>query len=126
MELAAAIVSTLLAKRNCQEKGCADWEAKHTEKLEALVREYMPSGSGFDSGTQLIEGSSDAKKLVFTTSFHHMDEMGGYVGWTDHKVTVRPAFQGLDITVSGWDKNNIKEYIWEMFYNALRAEYFEK
>ena len=62
---------------------------------------------------------SSASKLVFETSFHHMSEHGYYTKWTDHTVTVRPAFQGLDIRVSGRNHGDIKDYIAECFYCCL-------
>lgn len=100
-----------------------EWRVKHTARLNALVREYMPSGAGFDDGTQLVLAKSSADKLVFVTSFHHMDEHGYYDGWTAHTVTVTPSFIGrMNIEVSGRDRNRIKDYIAEVFYDALVKE----
>ena len=59
------------------------------------------------------------QKLVFDTAFHHMNDHGYYVGWTEHRVTVRPSFYGLDIKVSGWNRNDIKDYIAECFDHVL-------
>ena len=84
-----------------------------------LLGQYLPSGSGFDNGTTLNVDKSTSQKLVFETAFHHMDEHGYYTKWTDHTVTVRPAFQGLDIRVSGRNHNGIKEYIEGCFDHCL-------
>lgn len=92
------------------------------EEAHRLVREYMPSGSGFDAGTELVIDVCDASTLVFKTAFHHMDEHGGYDGWSEHKVKVVAEFGGLDVMVTGRDRNDIKEYIGETFYQALRQE----
>ena len=89
------------------------------EETTDLIQQYLPSGSGFNNGTQLNLDKSSASKLVFETSFHHMSEHGYYTKWTDHTVTVRPAFQGLDIRVSGRNHNDIKDYIAECFYCCL-------
>jgi hypothetical protein len=91
----------------------------HEEKASALVREHMPSGSGFDSGTQLDVARSSLQKLVFTTDFHHMDAHGGYDGWTKHSVVLTANLDGHTLRVTGKDRNGIKAYISEVFWSAL-------
>ena len=99
--------------------GKAGWENRHQERIESLVRERMPHGSGFDSGT-MLDDNSTPEKLVFYTSFHHMNDAGMYSGWTEHKVTVKPSLRwGFVLTVSGRDRNEIKGYIEEEFNEAL-------
>ena len=80
---------------------------------------YLPSGSGFDNGTQLDTEKSNPQKLVFKTAFHHLSQHGFYTKWTDHTVTVTPSFYGINIKVSGRDHNGIKDYIAECFDSAL-------
>ena len=98
------------------------------DELTRLVKEHMPSGSGFDAGTTLDTDLSDASvyrypaRLSFRTSFHHMDEHGGYDGWTEHFVHVTPDWKGIDLVVTGRDRNQIKEYIAETFYQVLVQE----
>lgn len=97
-------------------------------ELGRLVKEHMPSGSGFDAGTTLDTDLSDASvyrypaRLSFRTSFHHMDEHGGYDGWTEHFVHVTPDWKGIVLVVTGRDRNQIKEYIAETFHQALMQE----
>lgn len=114
-ELSAAI-------RNCEENGNCEWRKKHGDNLDGICREYLPSGSGFDAGTKYLREDSNDKKLVFLTEFHHMDEFGGYSGWTAHKVTVTPAFDGVCIRVSGPNRDDIRDYVYETFYHALNSE----
>lgn len=91
--------------------------------LQKIVKERMPSGSGFDVGTKIDEDKSRPDRLVFDTEFHHMNE-AGYDGWTQHTVSVKPSFVfGLDITISGRDRNEIKDYIHESFSLALGESY---
>ncbi len=85
------------------------------KRTAALLEKYLPGGSGFDNGTTLNVDKSTSQKLVFETAFHHMNEHGYYTKWTDHTVTVRPSFNGLDIRVSGRNYNDIKDYIAECF-----------
>ena len=85
------------------------------ETAEYINANILPSGSGFDNGTQFDVENSTMDKLVFTTSFHHMSEHGYYTKWTDHTVTVTPSFHGLNIKVSGRNRNDIKDHIAECF-----------
>lgn len=96
--------------------------AEHLANLAALCEDHLPHGSGFDAGSQLDTRASNPERLVFLTSFHHMDENGTYDGWTDHTVTVRPSFTGFDVKVSGRDRNDIRDYIAELFCDVLAAE----
>ena len=93
---------------------------KRVKEISEFVEEFMPSGSGFDNGTKFdYHGPSD--RLTFHTSFHHMDEHGGYDGWTEHTVTVRPTFGGFALSISGRNRNDIKTYIADIFDNALNT-----
>lgn len=100
-----------------------DHSEKGRDAIELLCREFMPSGSGFDSGTRFDFDKSRANRFVFVTDFHHMDENGYYEGWTHHEITVIPTFTGFDISrISGRDRNGIKDYIADTFYCALATE----
>lgn len=83
---------------------------------------HAPHGSGFDNGTMLDFDKSGGAKLVFTTAFHHMTEHGYYSGWTEHTVTVTPAFDGFDLKISGRDRNDIKDYIADVFNTFLLTD----
>lgn len=118
------IADALEALRNCQraerrEPGVTfspDWTRYHRARIAHLVDYYMPSGSGFDSGTRIDEDLSRPDCLVFYTSFHHMDEHGSYDGWTEHTVRVYPCFaRGVHLTITGRDRNGIKDHIAEVF-----------
>lgn len=116
MKLAQLVV----AIRNCDEAGNMVWHAKHRDRVCALVKEHMPSGSGFDAGTQFDIDAQKPERLVFSTAFHHMDENGSYHGWSDHTVVVTPSLShGFVLRVTGNDRNSIKDYIHEVFHEAL-------
>lgn len=114
--LIQAIAETLSTYRWCLERG--NDTKVNRERLCALEK-LLPSGSGFDNATRVDVESTDSKIFMYT-SFHHMNEVGYYDGWTDHTVIVTPTFSGIDITVTGRDKNDIKNYIGEVFYDCLR------
>lgn len=111
------------ARANCIARPNPEWKERHEERIYWLVKDHLPTGSGFDAGTAIDLDASTDDKLVFTTSFHHMDEHGSYSGWTEHTVTVRPSLHfGVRLTIGGRDRNEIKEYIHECFHLALIAD----
>jgi hypothetical protein len=119
----AYLLSSLIqAIENCRKSGNDEWLQKHGERLASIVDSYMPSGSGWDEGTTFDMDKSSAERLVFHGSFHHMDDAGGYDGWTDHTITVRPTFTGLDIRISGRDRNEVKEHLYQTFSAALETK----
>lgn len=120
------IAHKLVAIENCERSENHEWRGRHADDLIDIVKSG-PSGSGWDCGTSFDRDRSTPNKLVFFGSFHHMDEMGGYDGWTDHTITVRPDFVSkLDIKISGRDRNGIKEDIHQIFYWWLTSAHEEK
>ncbi len=104
-------------------EGLKTWRDNHLAAIDNCVTEFFPSGSGFDSGTSFDKDRSDEERLFFDTEFHHMSEHGMYTQWTKHTVIVTPSLaHGIKIRVTGKDHNSIKDYIAEMFYEALRKE----
>jgi len=93
------------------------------DRINALVKKYLPHGSGFDSGTKFIYGRSNYNKLLFSADFHHMDKHGCYDGWTEHSVIITPdlAF-GFNVKVTGRNRNGIKEYISDHFSDIYYDE----
>ena len=109
------IASALNTYKSGLAKHNTDWQDAALMRLDKAEK-MLPSGSGFDSGTKIDLEKSTDNKIVFNTSFHHMNDAGYYVGWTEHVVTVRPSFVfGMKITISGQNKNDIKDYMHEVF-----------
>lgn len=98
-----------------------DWTARHNATLDRLERDYLPSGSGIDSGTKIDRERSKRDRIVLTTEFHHMDgESGMYCGWTEHEIIITPSFIGrFDVRITGRDRNEIKDYLGQLFHDAL-------
>ena len=120
--VAAYIAGKLVAIENCEKSENWEWRDRHAEDLIRIVREG-PSGSGWDCGTSFDKDRSSRNKLVFFGSYHHMDEMGGYDGWTEHQIIVTPSlFDGIDIKITGRNRNDIKEYLHDLFYWWLKSE----
>jgi len=120
--VAEQIARSLQAMRSCADNGNMTWEHNHLDTIDSIVSNG-PSGSGWDIGTKLCYDTSKPEELVFYGSFHHMDDGGGYDGWTDHNITVKSSLVfGLDIEISGDDRNDIKDYLHEMFDVWLTEE----
>lgn len=122
-KLVQKIASLVQARLGCVQTGNAEWERKHKEKIYRLVKEHMPSGSGFDDGTAIDLYRSTPERLFFDTQVHHMNENGYYDGWTTHGVSVTPSLlEGIHLEISGRDRNDIKDFIHEAFFSALTTE----
>lgn len=126
MKVYQAIASKIEAMRNCDKSGNYEWFNRHHDSILAIVEEYLPSGSGFDCGTAidalaLVDSAKDS--LRFTVYFHHMADSGMYDGWTAHSIIVTPSLaHGFHLRVTGKNKNDVKEYIADIFNIALSAD----
>jgi hypothetical protein len=116
--------SVLQAIQNCRNTGNNSWLEKHEDTLHKLVQ-FLPHGSGIDSGPDFNWDKSNPEnpeKLVFDFSFHHMNDSGMYDGWTDHTLIVKPSLLfGIDLRITGRDRNQIKEYLYETFQHTLES-----
>jgi hypothetical protein len=101
------INNLLNAIANCEVSSNDTCYQRHNDRLD-MLETMLPSGSGFDSGTKIDRDKSKPdKKIVLTTSYHHMNDVGMYDGWSDHEIVITPAFHGVDIKITGRDRNNL-------------------
>lgn len=122
VSIATAFAQALGAWRRCKGgQGAPGWEERWNAYIEQLER-ALPHGSGLDGKVQLVREKSNERRLVIFAEYHHMNEAGFYSGWTDHEVIVTATFDGLDIRVTGRNRNGIKEYLAETFGYALEAK----
>jgi hypothetical protein len=118
----ALLASHIGAYRNCIVSGNVEWKDRHREAIEQIARDVLPSGSGIDSGTTIDIERSTQDKIVMSTAFHHMDDEGFYDGWTEHRIIARPSFiDALTLSISGRDRNDIKEYLAQTFKHILTS-----
>jgi len=89
------------------------------EKRQDEMMALLPHGSGIDSGIRFLADRSSAVKLVFSVPFHHMDEHGGYDGWTHYALIITPSFGGYNLKITGRDKQMTKEYLYDLFHDTF-------
>lgn len=105
---------------NCIKANNTEWELRSRTEIHELCKSNMPHGSGIDSGTRFDLASSRPDRLVFFTNYHHMNDSGMYDGWTQHEVIVTPSLsRGFDLRITGRDRNQIKEYLHDVYWTAL-------
>ena len=108
--------------RNCQwHKTVNDNFIDQCEENIKKLEDFLPSGSGIDAGCKIDIENSGTKKVVITFGYHHMNENGYYDGWTNHILTVYPTFAGIEMEISGKDKNQVKDYLYDFFYTELNC-----
>ena len=127
MRLYQRLSSLVAARLNCINCQNLEWLERHEESIEKLVKNYMPYGSGFDSGTKLDFEKSNPEKLVFRSAFHHMDDVGYYTGWSHFIVIVTPSLQfGFNFKIKGEGKVCKAFYLDRDYFVDVFAECLEK
>ena len=119
------IAYLMTAIENCKESGNIDWEYKHEEKLDRIIKACLPNGSGFDSGVKLvIDDTTIRNKIVFSSPFHCMDEQGGYADWVFPTIIITPDWQDINLKVNwhgyrGKYKFLLDDMIQDVWYTML-------
>lgn len=130
--IATKISQLLTAKINCKnsseikkDKNGNLWEDNHQDKINEMIKEYLPHGSGFDGDT-LLDDKSTPERLIFNSGYHPMDEGGYYDGWIEFDVIITPSLAfGINLQVKGRFSKlpsryfDMKNYIGDVFHDAL-------
>lgn len=90
------------------------WKERALERVIEICKN-LPHGSGIDGKCEISLEQSERYKIVFYFEFHHMDEQGYYCGWTEHNLILTPTFGGFDMRITGKNKNNIKDYLYDLW-----------
>ena len=118
------IASIVDALHRCEKTPDHPWIDKHSDRLRWIEDNLLPSGSGIDGGTKILEAESTGDKIVLSMSYHHMDENGMYDGWSEHTIIVRPSMiHGITMRITGRDRNDTKEYLYEVYDTVLRETF---
>lgn len=120
--VAQAIHAALTAADNCRKSGNSEWLKRWGAFVTRISRECLPSGSGIDNGTRVLELTRDKAGFVLLLDYHHMNGDGFYTGWSEYRVTVRPTFSGLHIRIEGPRLSDVGDYLTDVLDAALQAE----
>lgn len=119
----AKFTASFIAFNNCKKDNKKEWEEKWELDIDQML-ELLPRGSGIDAGVKFDWEKSKADKLIFTLGYHHMDQQGGYDGWTEHKLIITPSFSsGFHIKITGRNRNGIKEYLLDIFNEVFKVDH---
>lgn len=106
---------------------CLAMKVQVEDEIHRLVKEHLPSGSGVDNGTTLDTGAcfraghSRLLCLALSAGFHHMNDQGSYVKWTEHSIQVIPdMISGFTLNIGGPNYRQIKDYLFELYGQALQ------
>ena len=102
-----------------------------SDRLDSLIRQFLPHGSGID-GTNSIDDKSTPAKIIVNSEYHFMDDNGFYAGWFEFRITWIATFKGSDIrfqiTSNGTDKKRpwlielFEDYLCETFDYSMSQE----
>ncbi len=111
------------AAQNCEATGDNETWRRRWRQVIKFAELELPSGSGFDVKAAFADDTSKPDKLMFYGAYHKTDEYGGYDGWTDFQVIVKPDFlHTFYVRVIGGNRD-FKDYSADVWSESLRAEY---
>lgn len=120
-----ALIGAIMARSNCEKTGNSVWFERHTDRIDKMVYNYLPSGSGIDNGCHIDLAACKPYLIVIRSSYHCMDENGFYDGWIDFTVRVTPSlYNDFDLTIRGLfgKYGDVRDYLYDTFDMALRQE----
>jgi hypothetical protein len=114
------LYQAIVLNQRLLDQGFKDFDA--TLQRHRRIQAALPSGSGVDSGTSIVK--ADERQIVLSCGFHHMED-GYYVGWTHHTIYVRYSMllDTLVISMTGRNRDGIKDYLCDLYHAALTAEF---
>ena len=116
------MASAIDAMKRCERNGNAEWRVRHNDRLHAMLQ-ALPHGSGLDTDWHYDGDKCNAERVTLTISYHNMDEQGGYCGWSDLVITIRPSLiHGTVLRITGGD-SLLKDYLYDILTSALCEEH---
>lgn len=113
------------ARLNCIENKNDNWQYRHEDSIETIIKDRLPSVSEVDGETTINYEKSKPDRIVINSSCLVRDEWGGYAGWVDYRVIIKPSLQfGFELNIVGNFSSNrdafgVKDYLYEIYEQAL-------
>lgn len=104
------------AYNNCINNNNKEYQDKHEDRINQIIKNCLPSGSGIDSGIDFLFDQSKDNYLVFDSAYHVMNDNGCYTHWIHFKIIIKPSLQfGFDMIIKGnFGKcQDIKDYLYD-------------
>ena len=102
-------IARVVSQKNTPKKG----------KELALLQELLPIVKGIEKKSVILLKSTENRIVIDTAYWHDLLQE-----WTEHQIVVTPSFEGeINVRVTGKNVDNIKEYLHEVFREALMKEY---
>ena len=92
------------------------------EQMEDLVKNYLPSGSGFDGDISIDEKSTD-KKIILHVEYHHMNDNGFYDGWSTFKVIIT-ASMAYNYSMQVKGESVVRKYFYHVGFDDFVISVF--
>lgn len=118
------LASSIDARLTCIERGNHDWEKKHEECIEQMMKK-LPHGSGLDSEARLDYTRSHGELIVIYQGFHAMDQDGFYDRWINFTITITASLMfGFNLKIVGdfGKYQDVKDYLYDIYSEYLTTE----
>ena len=123
-KLINAIASHIAAWHRCFDADNETWIDKHSNMIRSLD-DFLPSGSGFDSGSHICISDSTGENVVITTDYHHVNEHGCYSGWSSHVIRITASlYLGINLDIES-DYSGVDSDVYVDDHDDYIAETFD-
>lgn len=122
-----AAIAWALDRRDSNVNVPESLRTRAAERLHDIISNHLPHGSGFDGATAIHHDGDPRQHYTIASSYHKMDEHGGYDGWADFEIHVvaKPDLLfswDVEIEISNAE-DDLRNYILDTFYEVLNQEF---
>jgi len=105
---------------NCEwRKRLTNESVSQCDAIISDLEKKLPHEEAIGRGCKIDVTHSGEEQVIIIFDYHHKNEQGIYIKWSTHKMTVRPAFKGLNIKIAGAKQYGLEELLCELFNKAL-------
>src|SRR3990167_4042165 len=123
------LARSFVAMENCRKDLNDTWYDRHEERIEFIIKNIFPHGSGIDGKTEIVLEKCNENRLIFSSGYHCMDQNGYYDNWVNFTIKVIADLSfGYRLQIVGNFKRywHVKDYLHELYTYALDQEFDNK